>query len=586
MEYRILGPFHVARDGVEVGLGSGKQRALLALLLLHANEAVSSDRLIDQLWGEAQATSSAKVLHNYVWSLRRLLGDGVLITRGRGYELRVEPGELDLDRFNDQVADGRQALAAGDPARAAAALGAALDLWRGPPLTDFAFEQFVLADIERLDGLRLAVLIDRIDADLQLGRHNALIGELETLVAEHPLQERLRGQLMIALYRSGRQAEALQVYQATRRALVDELGIEPGLELQRLEQAILVHDPSLEPPTIARSAAGPTAEAGTRRPRTRLVVVALLLAIAIAGAGVLVVRERGHRSIAAVPGVRAIDPKTNKPVGAVPVDNLPIRVAADNEQVLVLSSYGGTMSIIDSTSSTVASTVAVSTSNRHLSSIVLAAGQGWVAYNGILAVIRSFGSVTARIPFERSGYGDIPDVAAGGGSIWVTSLLGREVIRVDRATLRIVARVRTRAVPLAIATGREGVWVAGFDKSSKAGVLIRIDPTQDTVSAPIPLPGIPGDLAVGYGGVWATVNSEDAVWRINPATGSVVRTIQVGSGPVAVAVGDGSVWVVNEKDGTVSRIDPATNRVVATIRVGGSPRDVAVGSGRVWVVVL
>ena len=180
MQYRILGPLAVTKDGAEVVVGSGKQRALLALLLLHANEAVSTDRLIDQLWGGSRATSATKVLHNYVSKLRRLLGEGVLITRGHAYELRVESGELDLDRFNDQVADGRQALAAGDPARAAAALGAALALWHGPPLADFAYDQFALAEIERLDGLRLAALIERIEADLQLGRHSALIGELET----------------------------------------------------------------------------------------------------------------------------------------------------------------------------------------------------------------------------------------------------------------------------------------------------------------------------------------------------------------------------------------------------------------------
>ncbi len=248
MQYRILGSFAVTKDGVEVVLGSGKQRALLALLLIHANEAVSTDRLIDQLWGESRSTSAGKVLQNYVSKLRRLLGEGVLVTRGRAYELRVEPGELDLDRFNQLVEDGRRALIAGDPAHAADALGAALALWRGPPLADFAYDQFALAEIERLDGLRLAALVERIDADLQLARQSAVIAELETLIAQYPQHERLRGQLMLALYRSGRQAEALQVYQETRRALVHELGIEPDQKLQRLERQILNHDPELSVP--------------------------------------------------------------------------------------------------------------------------------------------------------------------------------------------------------------------------------------------------------------------------------------------------------------------------------------------------
>ena len=272
MQYRILGPLAVTKEGAEVVLGRGKQRALLALLLLHANEAVPTDRLIDQLWGESRSTSATRVVHNYVSKLRRLLGDAVLITRGNAYELRVELGELDLDRFNDQVADGRQALAAGDPARAAAAFGAALSLWHGPPLADFTYDQFAQAEIERLDGLRLAALIERIDADLQLGRHNALIGELETLVAAHPLQERLRGQLMVALYRSGRQAEALQVYQSTRRMLVEELGIEPNEELQRLEHQILNHDPELAAPDVSSPARNPARARPNLPPQTTSLV--------------------------------------------------------------------------------------------------------------------------------------------------------------------------------------------------------------------------------------------------------------------------------------------------------------------------
>lgn len=581
MQYRILGPFYVAADDVEIVVGSGKQRALLALLLLNANEAVSTDRLIDQLWGESRSTSATKVLQNYVSKLRRLLGEGVLITRPHGYELRVEPGEVDVDRFNDLVADGRRSLAAGDPERAAAVLAEALALWNGPPLADFAFERFALADIERLDGLRLAALSERIEADLQLGKHGALIGELEGLVTRHPLQERLRGQLMLALYRSGRQAEALRVYQATRRVLVDELGIEPSQELQQLEHAILVHDPALEPPAIARTAA-----AGPQRSRTRVgVALALLLAGMTVVTGILVSRERGGQSSSAAPSIGAIDPKTDKLVGTVPVSNDPSRIAVGMGQVGALSSGTtvGTMSEIDPRSLTVTDARAVSTVRGVLSSIAFDADQGWVVtYNGTLAVMTRTGS-RYPITFERNGYGDLSDVAVTGSSIWVASQRQRAVFKIDRTTLRLVARVRTSAVPVAIAADGEGVWVAGFDKSSKAGVVMRIDPTHETVSATIPLPGIPGDLAAGYGGVWVTVNSQNAVWRIDPATNSVVRTIPVGSSPVAVAVGEGSVWVVNTKDGTVSRIDPATDKAVATIPVGGSPRDVAAGGGRVWV---
>jgi YVTN family beta-propeller protein len=241
------------------------------------------------------------------------------------------------------------------------------------------------------------------------------------------------------------------------------------------------------------------------------------------------------------------------------------------------------MSEIDPSSLTVGDTRAVSAARGVLSSIAYAADQGWVVtYNGTLVVMSPTGSVTP-IAFERHGYGDLSYVAVTGSSIWVASQRQRALFKIDRASLRLVGRVPIPAVPLAVAADGEGVWVAGFDKSSKAGVLMRIDPTHDSIAATIPLPGIPADLAAGYGAVWVTVDSRNAVWRIDPATSSVTRTIPVGSSPVAVAVGEGSVWVVNAKDGTVSRIDPRTNEVAAPIRVGGSPRDIAVGSGRVWV---
>ena len=547
MQYRILGPLAVAKDGSDVVIGSGKQRALLALLLLHANEAVSTDRLIDQLWGESRSTSATKVLQNYVSKLRRLLGDGVLITRAHGYELRVEPGELDVDRFDDLVADGRRALAAGDPEHAAAVLAEALALWRGPPLADFAYEPFASADIERLDGLRVAALIERIDADLQLGRHDALIGELETLVARYPLQERLRGQLMLALYRSGRQADALRVYKETRRVLVDELGIEPSQELQQLERAILVHDPSLEPPPIARSAGG------RKRSRTRLLVVALVLAAVIAVAGILVIHGRGGKGIAAGPSnaaVGVIDPTTNKLVGRVPVRNPPTRIAAGMGQVWALSSAPRGHDVGDRPEIADGDEHESRERRRRLfsASIAFAGDQGWVhvqRHPGCdrrcrAALHRSRSSATAT---EMSRMSQRPDARSG----WRASVS----VRCSRSTgslLHVVARVPVSAVPLAVAADGEGVWVAGFDRSSKTGVLMRIDPAHDTVSATIPLPGIPSDVATGFGGVWVTVDSRNAVWRIDPKTSSVLQTIPVGSGPVAVAVGEGAVWVV-EREG-------------------------------------
>jgi DNA-binding SARP family transcriptional activator len=252
LEFRLLGPLEVTDGDGAVKLAEGRQRAVLVLLLLHRNEAVSSDRLIDALWGQRPPATAAKVLQNHVGQLRRALGDrdgARLQTRGRGYSVRVDAGELDVERFEQLMRDGSDALGRDEPAVAAARLRDALALWRGPALADVAYDSFAQPEIARLEEQRLVALEQRIDADLALGRHADVIGELQALVAEHPLRERLRGQLMLALYRSGRQAQALEVFQDARRALVDELGVEPGPPLRELQEAILRQDAALAPTT-------------------------------------------------------------------------------------------------------------------------------------------------------------------------------------------------------------------------------------------------------------------------------------------------------------------------------------------------
>jgi DNA-binding SARP family transcriptional activator len=254
MEYRILGPLEVRAEGRPLALGGAKQRAVLAILLLNANNVVSSARLIDELWGEDAPESAAKGLQGYVSGLRKVLDpqrdraaqSPVLVTRPPGYAIELAPEELDAIRFERLRAEARVALAAGEPKTAGAMLREALGLWRGPPLADFAYASFARTEIDRLEELRVGALEDRIDVDLALGGHAEVVGELEALIDRYPLRERFRGQLMLALYRSGRQAEALDVYRRTRRVLVDELGIEPMRDLQDLERAILLQDSSLD----------------------------------------------------------------------------------------------------------------------------------------------------------------------------------------------------------------------------------------------------------------------------------------------------------------------------------------------------
>jgi DNA-binding SARP family transcriptional activator len=275
MEFRILGPLEVLADGKALDLGGTKQRALLAVLLLHANEVVSRDRLVDALWEEEPPETAQKALHVYVSQLRKILGWERVQTHAHGYMLGVSPEELDLEQFERAREQGR--------------FDEALAVWRGPPLADLGDQHFAASEIARLDELRVLCLEQRIEQDLQAGRHSNLVGELESLVREHPLRERLRGQLMLALYRSGRQAEALAAYQSARQTLVGELGIEPGRELREVHQAVLMQDPALDlaPEAVEgiEEATSALAEGEVRAPReTRKTISAVHIVVSPAAA--------------------------------------------------------------------------------------------------------------------------------------------------------------------------------------------------------------------------------------------------------------------------------------------------------------
>src|SRR5262245_5588528 len=246
MEFRLLGPLEVWVGDGPLRLGGLKQRALLAMLLLNANRVVSQSRLVDAIWDENPPNTALQALHVYVSEVRKLLPTGTLLTRRPGYLLQVEPESVDVLRFERLVATARDA----EPAHAAGQLREALGLWRGPALSDLVRAPFARVEAGRLEDLRLAALEDRIEADLALGCHAELIGELETLIAEQPHRERLRGQLMLALYRGGRQPDALEAYRAAW-ATLDELGLEPSTALRNLEKQILTQDPSLDSDTAA-----------------------------------------------------------------------------------------------------------------------------------------------------------------------------------------------------------------------------------------------------------------------------------------------------------------------------------------------
>src|SRR4051812_14528072 len=242
LEFRILGPLEISRDGAAIEVGAQRQRAVLALLLLNANHVVPTERLVDELWGGNPPKTARTALHNALVHLRKLLGSDALERRPPGYLLRVDPGHFDLARFERLVVRAREAPAE----ERAELLREALAEWRGAPLAELAYESFAQSEVRRLEELRIAALEDRLDADLEAGRHADLVPEVEALVAVHPHRERLRAQLMLALYKSGRQADALQAYQDARRALAEELGIDPGPALRQLHASILRQEAGLD----------------------------------------------------------------------------------------------------------------------------------------------------------------------------------------------------------------------------------------------------------------------------------------------------------------------------------------------------
>ena len=571
-------------------LGGPKQRALLAILLLRRGEVVSSDRLIDQLWGEQPPVTAAKTLQGYVSHLRKALGDDVLLTRGGGYLLVAASGQVDVERFEAMAADARRALADGDAARAHEVLDAALGLWRGEPLADLAYEPFAQREIARLEDARLAALEDRIEADLMLGHERDVVGELEALVALHPHRERLLGQLMVALYRCGRQTDALAAYRKGQQALDDELGLEPGPELRALEQRILTHDPTLETPVTTAPGRSST-ERARRAPGGGRVLIAaggaLVLAAAIA-AGVVGLAGGGVVTVRVAPNsVAAIDPHTNRVVSQVAVGARPAGVAFGSGSLWVANLDDQTVSRVDPRTLQTLRTIPV---RGPPTGIATSPAGVWVVESDTTPTASLTSTVFVdRIdpefdtPSGRVRIGNvIPSgpgvVAAQGRSVWVAPSTGL-LTRLDATTVKVAGQLDPNASPAGIAIGDGAVWLT----DTEADNVVRVDPTG--LLTPIAVGSGPTGIAVGAGGVWVVDSLDDAVVRIDPGSRSVTARIPVGLSPAGIAFGAGSVWVANSGAGTVTRIDPNTDRVQATIAVGGSPQALTVADGRVWVTV-
>jgi YVTN family beta-propeller protein len=521
----LLGPVEARLDGRPVALGAPKQRAVLAMLALQLGRTVSTDRLEEGLWGERPPLSAPKMVQLYVSHLRRLLdGNGAeIVTRGRGYELRLSDGDVDALRFEQLLDDGR--------AREA------LALWRGEALADLVDEPFAAAEVRRLDVLRLHASELAIDDDIEAGRHGKVIGELDALIDEHPLREQLHARRMLALYRCGRQAEALEAYRDARAVLVEQVGVEPGGELRRLQDAILAQDPALDgaaapPPTQARPP--PTRPPPHRRTGALIAAAAVLLLAGAAAFGIS----------------RVLEP-----------DGLP---GIDENAVGLIDPDGGRIT-------------AQYPAGRGPGAVVAGGGSMWIA--------NTLDGTVSRIPADRHqvfaiDVGGAPHgLAFGAGSLWVADGDARSVAQIDPGTNKVQQRIDVGNAPSAVAFAGGALWVA----SGVDGTLDRIELGRVPGRRPIPLGSNPTAMAAGAGALWVASEEAGTVTRIEPRSGTVGRAIPVGNGPSAVATGEGAVWVVNGHDGTVSRIDPATNAVTGTVRVCGEPTAVAAGAGAVWV---
>ena len=579
MQFRILGPLEVEAHGEPRALGGAKQRAVLAVLLLHANRVVSRDRLIDAVWGEHVPETANSALQGYVSALRKMLGADLILTRAPGYVLETAPASVDLGRFESLVAEGSAAFAAGEASPASELLREALDLWRGEPLADLDSVEFVQIERPRLEELRLSAVGERVDADLALGRHAELVPELHALVAGHPLRERLRAQLMLALYRSGRQAEALDVYQQGRRLLAQELGLEPGEGLKRLEHSILEQDPALGAP--ARAA--PQSPRARKRPRRRALSGALAIAVLAGIAGLAVALTEGGAKALPVraDSIAVIDTRTNRLVKDVPIDGRPVAIAANAKGVYV-ADREGIVWRIDPVTRRVVGRIGV---RGHLHDLALGFGSVWLAdgTDGTVTRIddRLTGSQDQEIPIPPSGDAPAFWITAAGGAVWVTH--GASVVKIDPARNRVIKTIRIPS-PAGLASGLGAVWVATGQR------LDRVTPTLRPVKNRYSLPGPVEAPTVGLHHAWAIVYHRDGeVWgfgrRLTPKGPAEIVTTSVGRYPLDLAVSDDAVWTVDTQ-GLVSRIDPTEQRVVRTIQTAPTIRSsLAVADGDLWVAV-
>jgi DNA-binding SARP family transcriptional activator/ABC-type branched-subunit amino acid transport system substrate-binding protein/DNA-binding beta-propeller fold protein YncE len=589
--FALLGPLAATVDGVLIDVGGPRQRLLLAVLLDRRNTVVPRSRLIAALWDDEPPDSAEAALHNAVSQLRRALepkrasGEPphVLETHAGGYLLRVAAEAVDVDVVGGLRVAAADAADTGRTAAAAEAIERALGLWRGESLSDLTATAARSIATE-LDGLRIDLEEDLADIYLALGRHRDVTTRIGPLVQAYPLRTRLRGQLMLALFRAGRPQEALASYRNGYRAFA-ALGLEPDAALRQLERAIISQDPAL-----AGSAPAPSPDA--RRHRRRWPALAGVAVVVAAGGAFTILGDRDGSPVvtAAQDRVLGIDVRTGEIVAAHAVGRTPTSVAADASAVWVLNADDATITRVD------LDTGGSETFGAGGVPTDLAAGEGavWVA-NGRRQEAQFVGAVadqvsridaashaltvTSALPRRRGLTSNVVlgHLAVTSDTVWAIGPDYR-VIGLDPATAQVTIEIED-VLATAIAAGDAGVWAIEAD-----GALARIDAAAGPSRPRVRLPGgQPDSIAVGGGAVWATDPVTGYLWRVDPAGGATAaRSTVLAPGIAAVAADARSVWVANALDGTISQIDPTSGARVGELRPGGIPRRLAVAGDRLW----
>ena len=634
MEFRILGPLQALDEGRILPLGGAKQRSTLAVLLLGRNQVVSRDRLIDGVWGASPPPSAGSTLETYVSRLRRVLPDDAhghrVVTQAPGYRLRVEAGELDLDRFETLLDHARTKRAADDPEAAGNDLREALSLFRGAPLEDLVHAPFAPAEIGRLEELRLDALEQRLEADLAVGRHAEVVGELESLAARHPFREVLWGQLMLALYRAGRQGDALLAFDRARRTLAEELGVDPGPSLKQLHRQILRQDPALNHAasfaavaTAAGTPAGPATRTGeaslasqaleppstppTRplagedrprrlwfRPGPRTVATAVGLGIVATALAIFLPRLAGGGDDDRTtyrPGTVLIDLESGKTIASIPRSRLPVAAYpifagghfwvnnfSPNAYVEIDPKSGAILKEITPPAR-------VPNVGKDASSVTPFAVQGntlWVnSGDDLVKIDIALGREVDRFALDElgKGAGVAEGVAVGGRSVWVSRSVGRgQILRLDPVTGRPEHVWNNVTTPYLNLSYRDGsLWVAderGIARiDARTNLLTRATGIQGNCG------GGGGGCVVAGGGVgWTSHESNGAVYKVD-RDGHIATTYTIGIGARFLSFNDGILWVANYDAGTVTGIDAVTGKLATTYRFGHPVGPMAAGDG-------